>query len=66
MRSTSVLASAKVLQTAQQVELKAKREGIKIIEPYTTQNKSDLAEMGLMIVAGAVLGFMALQVIKSK
>ena len=57
---------SEILQTAEQVEQKAKREGIKIIEPYTTQNKSDLAEVGLMIVAGAVLGFMALQVIKSK
>jgi len=57
---------SQVLKTAEEVEAKAKREGIKIIEPYTTQNKSDLAELGLMIVAGAVLGFMALQAIRSK
>lgn len=57
---------SQILHTAKEVEEKAKREGIKIIEPYTTQNKADLAEVGLMIVAGAVLGFMALQVIRSK
>jgi len=55
-----------ILSTAEEVEMKAKREGIKIIEPYTTKNKSDLADVGLMIVAGAVLGFMALQVLRSK
>jgi len=47
-------------------------EDLRIIErrvhiPITeVLQTSDLAEMGLMIVAGAVLGFMALQVIKSK
>lgn len=53
-----------VLETARIVEKKAQREGIKLIEPYTTQNKSDLADMGVTIVAGAVLGFLALQAIR--
>lgn len=52
-----------VLKTAQIVEAKAQREGIKLIEPYTTKNKSDLADTGFSIVAGAVLGFLALQAI---
>jgi len=53
-----------VLETARAVEAKAESEGIKLIQPYTTQNKTDLAEAGVSIVAGAVLGFLALQVIK--
>jgi|GEM_PF-3227451 len=55
-----------VIETASAVEKKALKEGIQIIEPYTTQKKSDLAELGLMVVAGAVLGFLAVQAIKSK
>ncbi|WP_026942664.1 hypothetical protein [Hellea balneolensis] len=55
-----------VLNEAFQVEQKAKLEGIKIIEPYTTQNKADLQKAGVAIVAGAVLAFLAVQAIKAK
>ena len=55
-----------VLREAFQVEHKAKIEGIKIIEPYTTQNKADLQKAGVAIVAGAVLAFLAAQAIKTK
>ena len=55
-----------VLATARIVEAKAINEGIKVIPPYTTQNKSDLANTGFVIVAGAVLGFLAIQAMKQR
>lgn len=53
-----------MISAARSVEMKAEDEGIKIIEPFTTGNKSDLAQLGLVIVAGAVLGFMAMKTLK--
>lgn len=40
------------------------KEGIEIVEPYTTQRKSDLADLGKAVVAVAVLAFIASQVVK--
>ena len=54
----------KLVEEANQLEQKVTDEGIQIIEPYTTQKKTDLANMGVAIVAGAVLGFLAAQVLK--
>ena len=54
----SVLSSAKVLEAG------VKREGIEIVQPYTTQKKSDLAEVGKTVVAVAVLGFIASQLLR--
>ena len=53
-----------MLTAARAVEAKARGEGIQLIEPYTTGNKADLAKLGVIIVAGAVLGFMAMQALK--
>lgn len=58
------IAMVDVLAGAKGVEEKAKDEGIKIIQPYTTQKKDDLAKLGLSIVAVAVLGFLAAQILK--
>ena len=53
-----------VLDNAKRVEEKAKKEGIIIIPPYTTQKKDDLTKLGVGIVAAAVLGFLAAQILK--
>jgi len=53
-----------VLAGAKRLKDKAKKEGIKIIQPYTTQNKDDLAKLGVNIVAVAVLSFLAVQILK--
>ncbi|MEO1243965.1 MAG: helix-turn-helix transcriptional regulator [Pseudomonadota bacterium] len=54
----------KALASAKRLEIKAKKEGIKIIRPYTTQKKDDLAKLGVNIVAVAVLSFLAVQILK--
>lgn len=54
----SVLSSAKALEAG------VKREGIEIVQPYTTQKKSDLAQVGKTVVAVAVLGFIASQLLR--
>ena len=53
-----------MIEAARTVEAKAEDEGIKVIEPLTTGNKADLAQLGVVIVAGAVLGFMAMKALK--
>lgn len=46
---------------AKDLEKGVQQEGIEIVEPYTTQRKSDLAKLGKAVVAVAVLGFIASQ-----
>lgn len=53
-----------VLDAAKKVEARVKGEGIKIIPPYTTQSKEDLTNLGVTIVAAAVLAFLATQALK--
>jgi len=53
-----------VLGSAKELEAGVKREGIEIVQPYTTQKKSDLAEVGKTVIAVAVLGFIASQLLR--
>lgn len=49
---------------AKTLEAGVKNEGIEIVQPYTTQRKTDLEKLGMTVVAVAVLAFIASQVIK--
>lgn len=48
-----------IIQEAKNLEGLLPSRGIEIIPPTTTQTKNNLKELGYVIVAGAVLGFLA-------
>jgi len=50
-----------LLSEAKNLEARVQREGIEMMQPYTTQNKADLATVGKAVIAVAVLAFLATQ-----
>jgi len=50
-----------LLSEAKILEARVQNEGIEIMQPYTTQNKADLAMVGKAVIAVAVLAFLATQ-----
>ena len=54
----SIISSAKV------IEGRAKQQGIEIIQPFASVSKQNLENAGKVIVAGAIIAFLASQALK--
>lgn len=64
IEETTGFSMESLLQSAKTLELGVKSEGVEIVEPYTTQRKSDLASVGKVVIAAAVLAFIASQMMR--